>query len=268
MNRSTLLWAVSTVIACSVADAGWSQSLLPPIEAKRAVDLEFLHPDRDHYPDKTTAGIWTVGYRTQLGTSTALRGELPMTRFEGGRHSGIWDSRTPVGAPYVGVELGRPGGTITELGIRLPFAEEDGQAQLYGAQTDPMRIEAVASDVLGLITRWRIRSANKVFDPILTIGFKMFLPVSAGRDAELIGDYGVSYVHSTRSWSFMTGLRGTIALSTGGSIGERTMHEFASAVRLRYHNFLPVLQLRVPLDDNVGRYVKAVYGFGLIVILD
>lgn len=245
-----------------------------------AFHVEVLRPDIDGAVGSSVAVF--VGMRAPLGSHVALVGEVPFARgdFDVGPNADL-ESRTTLGNPYVGVEIGpRTSPLLFEIGARLPVLEEVDAGSSVGFLADPIdRPEAFLQDLIALGARVHFRRVSRSgFRLLLHAGATGWIASDAAGDGlapgtsppedELVASGGARVAWMGAPGGFVAGVTGRTSVSDpDGSIGERSLVQMGGAGFLRLGRFRPGVSVRVPLEDDLREVVEATYGVSLVVDL-
>lgn len=278
MTGRALLLSLAAIAALPAGAS--AQPLWINPERVGALHVEVLRPDIEG-SSPTSAALY-LGIRAPLGSHVALVGEVPFAHgdFDVGPNARL-ESRTTLGNPYVGVEIGPRASPVRfDLGARLPVLERVDAGSSVGFLADPVdRPEAFLQDLIALSARvhWR-RVARSGFAAHLHAGATGWIGSDAARDDlppgtnppddELVASWGARVGWSGAPGGFLAGLTGRANVSDpSGSIGDRALTQLGASGHLRLGPFHPGVEVRVPLDDDLREIVDATYGVSLVVDL-
>lgn len=153
--------------------------------------------------------------------------------------------------------------------MRIPVVSastlERGFASAVGILADFQDFEAYAEDLLTIraTAGYRTRAANH-YGLRVAMRPTLMKPIgSSSGDAELLVDYGIQGGYDNDKASYGLSLTGRGIVTEPGSIGERTVHDLAVGGSMTFGRVRPGIQVRVPLENDVGQALK--YSVGLSV---
>jgi hypothetical protein len=86
-------------------------------------------------------------------------------------------------------------------------------------------------------------------------------------DSELFLDYGIHGGYETERASFGMVFNGrALVTESGGSLGERTVHELGLGGSMTFGRFRPGVIVRLPLDDDLSQALNYSVGVRLEVV--
>jgi len=257
------------------------QALTQPVwqetGGKHAFSLEALKPNFEG-EDNTSfiTSAWFLNYRYAFSPNLALKIDLPFAHFGSKKQeefSGTSGNR--FGNPYAGIEISNTRKTLfASIGLRPPlvsdldFDEGSGAAAFVGLYTETIdRMEAFVPDALSLIgtADFKAQAENGVF--FLAHG-GAWSWIDAG-EAQEESEFGVLYGgylgYAAARVRLYAGLAGRWILTEEGDFGENTIHELRFRASFAAGNVHPLLQFRLPLDDDYKEFVDAIFGVGVSV---
>ncbi len=258
-----LVWTASTLQPTSLsAQSFW----LEPLD-DRALYLEALKPSFEDRDLTFASSAWYLSARWAVNENVRLVGELPFA------HAAFKDfddtGENAIGNPYAGVEFGGANTqSFGEFGVRLPLASEDNLATETGAFTDFVdRFEAFLPDILSLVLAGNYRYTSPG-------GFALrarLAPVLWLDTGDTLADDTELWVlYSALAWyeGDIIGAGGGLSgrfLATEGDLdfGERTFHQLGLFANLTLGRWMPGLQLRFPLDDDLREIIDTVLSLSL-----
>ena len=260
---------LAAAVGGSVGPVG-AQVLQPWRElAPRGVSLAVLRPSFDGGGTSALTTINEVGLRWSVGR-VVLVGDLP---FVNAKVDGTPSGALVIGNPFVGVASSPTSTFIGEFGVRIPITStatlERGFAAFVGFLGDFMDLEAYTEDLLTIrgTAGYRYRTPNHYG---LRVAFRPTFVVPVGNtsgDSELFLDYGVQGGYESERASFGVVFNGRGLLTeSGGSIGERTVHEMGVAGSMTFGQFRPGVIFRVPLDSDLSQSLNYSVGVRLEVV--
>ncbi len=266
-NFALLLGAV----VCGSAIPARAQVLQPWREqATRGVSLALLRPSFHGGGTSTLTTINEVGIRWGIGR-VVLVGELP---FVNAKADAVSSGALVIGNPFVGVASSTASSWIGEFGLRVPLASvstvERAFASFVGVIGDFMDLEAYAEDLLTIrgTVGYRHRSPTHYG---LRVAFRPTYVVPVGNatgDSELFLDYGIQGGYESERASFGLVFNGrALVTESGGSLGDRTVHEMGLGGSMTFGRFRPGVIVRLPLDDGLSQALKYAVGVRLEVML-
>lgn len=246
--------------------------------AGRVIWLEVLKPNHSEgfssLDTKTPflASNWYLSARWQAVGLLVLRTEIPFVNAgfklsidTGGGSINYNYSENQFGNPYLGVELGRPGASsFGEIGIRFPVVDNEHLfSSEFGTYTDYDRFDAFVPNT------WTFTAAAKVQlksrEGILLLiraGPAFFLPTEGGVDPELFGDYSLQTGYQSSRITLLGGFTGRGWL-TENDLSNRFIDQFGFSASYVAGNFVPGVQLRLPMDVVLSDIVDFVFGLNL-----
>ncbi|MGD2122139.1 MAG: hypothetical protein PVJ76_10370 [Gemmatimonadota bacterium] len=245
------------------------QSLWDLPSYRKSVALEISKPVMDYYDDLSalSSGIF-LSVTWPLNESTRFSGELPMA-YAGRAEAQASETGLAVGNPYLGLDIGKEESDLFwRFGVRLPLAPEDTEAaRMVGMMSDYIsRWGTFWEDILTVAGTGTYR--HRTEDGFLILakgGVDVVIPTNGGGgDSDLFGVYGGQAGYEDDTWSATGGIMGRAFLSgSGGSIADRTIHEFGARIGYQAASVQPSLFLRIPLDEGVRDGTDFVIGLGL-----
>ena len=261
---------LAAVVGGSVSPLG-AQVLQPWRElAPRGVSLAVLRPSFDGGGTSALTTINEVGLRWTIGHAV-LVGDLP---FVNAKVDGAFSSGAMlIGNPFLGIASDPASTFIGEFGVRLPVASissvERGFAALVGLIGDFMDGEAYAEDLLSVrgTVGYRHRTPSHYG---LRVAFRPIFVWPVGNntgDSELFFDYGIQGGYESERASFGMVFNGRALLTeSGGSVGDRTVHEMGAGGSMTFGQFRPGVIIRVPLDSDLSQSLNYSVGVRLEVV--
>lgn len=256
----TTIMAVVVLAAPLRAQSQW----LGPGEG-RTIWLEMLRPDIEDAGFATS--VWQGGARIPFGERLAFVLEVPFAHADFDFDESDETGTTGFGNPYFGLEYaGGNGCTRGEFGARAPLASDDNAGVFVGFLGDFVdRAEAFAPDVLPVTfgvahgcpageSGWavRLRGAGSVWVPV------------DGDETEVMAVYGVQAWYE-RDLVVGAGVTGRAILTEEGDLAERTVHQIGGVLGYDFGAARPMLEIRVPLDEDVRDAIPYTIGVGVIV---
>ena len=244
-------------------------------EGKHTFLLEALKPDFEG-EDNTTflTSAWFLNYRYAFNSNLALKIDLPFAHFGTEAQRGFGStSGNRLGNPYVGIEISNAQKTLfASLGLRPPLIsdldldEGSGAAAFVGLTTEYIdRMEAYLPDVLSLIgtVDFKIESPDG-FVAMAHTGAWTWIDAGDQQDESEFGVlYGAYLGYAGNAVRLYGGLAGRWILTEEGDFGENTLHELRFRASFAGGNVRPMLQLRLPLDEDYKDVLDSVIGVGL-----
>jgi len=237
--------------------------------APRGVSLAVLRPAFDGGGTSALTTINEVAIHWEVG-SLVLVGELP---FVNAKVDGAPSGALLIGNPFLGIASSPTSTFIGEFGVRLPVASistlERGIAMSIGFLGDFMDLEAYAEDLLTIrgTAGYRYRSPS-LYGVRVAFRPTFVVPVGSNSgDSELFLDYGIQGGYESERASFGMVLNGRALLTeSGGSIGDRTVHEMGVGGSMTFGQFRPGVIIRVPLDNDLSQALNYSVGVRLEVV--
>jgi len=259
---------LAAVCGGSVGPLG-AQVLQPWRElAPRGVSLAVLRPSFDGGGTSALTTINEIGLRWTIGRAV-LVGDLP---FVNAKVDGASSGALVIGNPFLGIASSPTSTFIGEFGVRVPIASvstlERGIASSVGILGDFMDLEAYTEDVLTIrgTAGYRYRTPSHYG---LRVAFRPTYLVPVGNnsgDSELFLDYGIQGGYESERASFGMVFNGRALITeSGGSIGERTVHEMGVGGSMTFGQFRPGVIIRVPLDSDLSQSLNYSVGVRLEV---
>jgi len=234
-----------------------AQSIFLEPNSIPAVHLEALRPAHSEVNFTNPSFGYFLSARFKTGENFGLKFELPVMHYAVQDYQGYSaESRTGVGNPYLGVEVGSARtGIQGEFGFRIPVVDRDNEAAQMGMLVDPVeRLEAFTRDFLPIYAglSYRYRSDN---------GLALMLrgvPVLWAYIGDGSSDNEIFLLHSAQIWyetekvGVGAGFSGRL-LATGDAsgFGDRTLYQFGFFANYQFGNFMPGFQMRFPLDKDL-----------------
>lgn len=260
---------LATVIGGSAGPVG-AQVLQPWRElAPRGVSLALLRPSFDGGGTSTLTTINEVGVRWSIG-SLVLVGDLP---FVNAKVDGASSGALLIGNPFLGIASDPAAKFIGEFGVRLPVASisslERSYAAFVGLIGDFMDLEAYTEDLLTIrgTVGYRYRSPSN-YGLRVAVRPAYMVPVgSASGDGELFLDYGIQGGYESERASYGIVFNGrALVTESGGSIGDRTVHEMGVGGSMTFGQFRPGVIIRVPVDSDLSQALNYSVGVRLELV--
>jgi hypothetical protein len=266
MFRITLPVMGLTALAVAAPLGAQSAQWLGPSDGK-AIWVEMIRPDIDFDDVGFFTTAWQAGVRVPVGERLAVVAELPFAHADIDLSDDDETGTTGFGNPYLGVEFGRKAGCLRgEVGARVPLAPDDNAGMAVGLLGDFVdRAEAFAQDFVPITvgathacpageSGWsaRFRGAGSIW-----------IPTGDG-DTEAMALYGIQAWYE-RDLVIGAGVTGRAILSEDGDFAERTFHQLGAAIGYDLGVARPMVELRVPLDEEVREDIPYTIGIGLVV---
>jgi hypothetical protein len=263
MYRKSILLSV---VLGGVAGPSSAQVLQPWSEpTSRSVSLDVLRPAFDGGGTTTLTTVNQLGVRWAVG-SLVLIAEAP---FVLARVDGASSGAFLIGNPFLGFGTAPTSSFIGDIGVRIPIVSastlERGFASAVGVVGDFQDFEAYGEDLLTLraTVGYRTRAPNH-YGLRVAARPTLVKPIgSSSGDAELLLDYGIQGGYDNGRASFGISFTGRGIVTEPGSIGERTVHDLAVGGSMTFGRIRPGIQIRVPLENDVGQALN--YSLGLTV---
>jgi hypothetical protein len=267
MTRHSVL--ILAIVVGGLASRAKAQALQPWTElSPRGVSLAVLRPAFDGGGTSALTTINELGVHWAVGR-LVLVGELP---FVNAKIDGASSGALLIGNPFLGIATLPTSTFIGEFGVRVPIASvstlERGFAAVVGVLGDFMDLEAYTEDLLTIrgTAGYRYRSPSHYG---MRVAFRpaFVVPVgSASGDSELFLDYGVQGGYESERASFGVVFNGrALVTESGGSIGDRTVHEVGLGGSMTFGKFRPGVIMRVPLDSDLSQSLNYSMGVRLEV---
>jgi hypothetical protein len=232
------------------------------------VSLVVLRPAFDGGGTSALTTINELGIRWAIGR-VVLVAELP---FVNAKVDGASSGALLIGNPFLGIASPPTSAFIGEFGVRLPVASvstpERGFAQIVGTFGDFMDLEAYGEDLLTIrgTAGYRYRSPSHLGLRV-AVRPSFVAPVGNNQgDSELFLDYGIKGGYETERASFGMVFNGrALVTESGGSLGERTVHELGLGGSMTFGRFRPGVIVRLPLDDELSQALNYSVGVRLEV---
>lgn len=249
-----------------IPSAARAQSLWAPRVEGGAVQVEIFRPTFDADVDLSLAtSLWFLTARIPLSEKALLELDLPFS------HLGIDDgaSYSTIGNPHLGIELRDvESGASLQFSARLPLVDEtEAPAILMGTVSDISRWEAWAVDIfpVGLLGRFE-RTDDRGFGVRIDAGPTIWFATGDRQDTEFLAIYAFQGLYANEDVQVGLGLHGRAILSDDDfDVGESTLHEIGASFALRAGRAWPGLQVRLPIDDNLGEVVDYTLGLQVTV---
>jgi len=275
-RRGILVVLLSFLGAYLNANEILAQSIwLEPLGDKE-INLEIIKPafNEDGYLDAdftTFTLTYFLSGRFAFGENSRIVGELPLAHAATDDGN---DSDTAVGNLYLGAEFGQVrSGIQGDVGVRIPTASTDNIASIVGAFSDYVdRVEAFLPEVLSVIAagKYKYRSSEGVglgvrLAPVLWID----TGDGGGDSTELFVLYSLMAWYESEVVGIGGGFSGRFfATVSDADFGQRTNHQLGVFANLTLGRWLPGVQLRVPLDEDLKDLLATEISFSIGVKLD
>ncbi len=259
LTVAAVIWLLGTPLLAQPVWLGLGDKTFIAVEALKPnfegdVDLSFA-----------SAGYFISG-RFSVGETITFVGELPIAH--GSIDNQFFnESETAIGNPYLGLEFRRPGAnTFIEFGGRLPVAPDDKfLASFVGLSADLDRLEGFVPDLLtitGKINFVKENESNVRFR--LRGGPTAWIPTGDGDETEFLFDYGAIVGFEGSQIIIVGGVTGRMIVSESDlDFGERTFHQLTISAMIDLGAFIPGVQIRFPLDDELQGAIDNVIGINL-----
>jgi len=254
-----------------LVDCVAAQSLWLDRSADRTVSLEFIKPRYDGSSNETFfSASWTLSTRIAISDLTTVNVEMPFAHFNVDEPVAGFDGSSTIGNIYVGAEIhGRESGLFGEFGVRLPTVDgEEIAAFITGALSDFVdREEAFVNDAFPLLAaiNYHQHDPSGLVVRIRT-GLSTWVAVGDRADTEIFLVYGGQAGYSSSGLSVLAGVTGRLWLTQeANDTSEAFFHQVAVMAGPRFGRFLPALQLRIPVDEQLNELIDFVWGLSLTV---
>jgi hypothetical protein len=231
---------------------------LEPLGHKE-IHLEIIKPafaeDGYLHSDFTALTLtYFLSGRFTVGENSRFVSELPFA------HAAVKDgneSDTTIGNLYLGAEFGPVNsGVQGDFGVRIPIAANDNLASVVGAFSDYVdRFEAFLPEVLSVIAagKYKYRSAGG-FGLGLRLAPVLWIDTSdsSDDDSELLVLYSLMVWQEGDIVGVGGGISGRyFATVDDVDFGQRTFHQLGFFANFTLDRWMPGIQLRVPLDEDL-----------------
>lgn len=267
--RLNSLLTTMTALAGALTPVAGAQVIQPWGDpAPRAVSLEVNRPSFDGGGTSALTTVNQLGIRWSVG-SMILVGELPIVIA---KPDGAPSGATLIGNPLLAIAANPSGEFIGELGVRIPVVSvttpEKAFAQTVGLLADFVDFDAYLDDVLTIrgTMGYRHRSPEH-FTWRVALRPTFMAPTGSNTgDSELFLDYGFQVGYETEQFTAGAMFNGRgIVTESGGSFGERTVHEIALGGSVIAGQWRPGLILRIPADGDLSNALEITVGLKLEV---
>jgi hypothetical protein len=171
------------------------------------------------------------------------------------------------GNPYLGLELGKADGSFTfQVGARVPLADygDDGSALYLGMLSDWDHTEAWVPDQIPV-------GANVLYQRASQGGFLVsarvgatalfFIGDASESDPDVLANYGLRLGYEKKQVMLGAALTGRWVLTSDDD--DTSQHQFGLEGGYRFGSVMPMLSLRLPIDEPLTNGVKTIWGIGL-----
>ena len=177
------------------------------------------------------------------------------------------EDTTTIGNPYFGIEHTSANGRVTtELGLRAPLVSEENLGTFVGLVSDFIdRAEAFVPNYVPITAAiGYLGPADRGLAVRVRGGGSVWIPTEGG-DVEALVLYGIQGWHARR-WLAGFGLTGRY-IATGGElgVGQRFHHQVGGTLGYGFGSVRPVVEVRVPLDEDLREEMPYVIGIGLTI---
>ncbi|RMG68082.1 MAG: hypothetical protein D6715_03210 [Calditrichaeota bacterium] len=256
-----------------------AQAILTHQSGEQTVAVEALKPafDNDQGVEFATSA-WFLSGLWQFNDNWAFTAELPLARY--GQEVSVNGqptvdiSETTVGNLYAGIRYGHNNGPfMANLGIRLPFAEQDKlNAELAGRFSDVERWDAFIPNALGFIGtgQYRYQLASGFFVGARGGGsFLVNTDKDEGEDAsDLYLLYGLSAGYRAPRFDLTADFSGRfLATNDEGGFGANSWHFAGISATYKAGRIWPGVQFKLPLDKDSRDVVDFVGGVHFLINL-
>lgn len=197
--------------------------------------------------------------------SVSIVADLPFASYAAGEATDESDFR--IGNPYIGIESAKAGSPFSlQLGGRIPLADygDDGTALAVGLLSDWDHVEAWVPDLIP-VTATAVY--QRVSDGGLALGARLggsgfFYTGDESDDADLLVNYGVRVGYEKDRAMMGVALTGRwFATSDEGE--DSNQLQLGLEAGYRFGAVMPMLGLRLPMDDPLKESVNTVVIVGL-----
>ena len=263
MFRTHAMMATSWLLLSLPFGTARAQELWPG-QSPSSFRLDIQRPsieDADYGFFTVTA---TPMFRFRL-KSVNLVADLPFASYAAGDESDESDFR--IGNPYIGLETAKAGSPFSlQLGGRIPLADygDDGTALAVGFLSDWDHVEAWVPDLIP-VTATAVY--QRVTDGGLALGARLggtgfFYTGDESDDADLLVNYGVRVGYEKDRALVGVALTGRwIATSDEGD--DSGQLQLGLEAGYRFGSVMPMLGLRLPVDDPLKESLNTVIILGL-----
>jgi hypothetical protein len=263
-----------------------AQGTWPGHGAPRSISVEILRPSVRRGGFRTNqgliSGVVVATGRFALGPSGHVVVELPVAhgsfRAAG---SGIGAapeaSGTTIGSPYVGLQVGAPGGgTFLQFGFRLPLvavpaSASDSSSLAVGRFADAERADAFTPRIgtISALVGYGFAGAHGLRVRVSGGPLGQFTTARVtGGALALWFAYRVEAGYEGRSLILLGGVAGRMTMTPGGaSVGWRTPQQLVLTLRIKTAGVEPSATVRVPFGAALRRAAGPAFGFGVAVPL-
>lgn len=250
--------ALLLVAAPVAAQSIW----VSPLTSRGELGVEWTRPSfEDNTGLGNFRGVWIASGRYRVGEHGAIVGAIP--RFVGGGFEST-------GNLYVGYQSWeRDGGSIFNVGLRLPTASENGNVEQFVALAgDFDRYEQMAPKMLILHAEgqgkvWRDSAGAEVQ---VRAGFTLMHPTAGSPASEnsFLFDYGVRFGHRWPRLELGAALTGRMIMTGGGggNFLQRNVDQ-ATAELIWHGRVTPHVGFRLPIDEQAKDLLKSAIIVGI-----
>ena len=270
MKKNLIQYAV--ILALTILSlTGVGQNILFD-HHKDAIVLDFNRPffagdDGFTFP---TFAISLYG-RYAVSDKVNIVGDIPfaVARFEDNSPvNSFSENDSQLGNIYLGVEIeGKSEEYYAEIGFRLPTSSDDSFASAIGIFGNYDRIESYIEDFVNFSTRF-----NYFFNSDAKVKIRLRagpnLLIYTGDidtvESEILLDYAGQAIYETDRFNFKAGLVGQLLVTENDiDFSDRVVHSFGLGLDFNLGRTHPGINLRVPLDSDIGDIISTVVGLNL-----
>lgn len=177
------------------------------------------------------------------------------------------ESDTRFGNPYLGVELGKADGPFTfQVGARAPLADygDDGSALYLGMLADWDHTEAWVPDqvpVSANVLYQRGTAGGLLISARLGATTLFHVGDDSGSDPDVLANYGLRLGYEKNQVMLGAALTGRWILTSDDD--DTAQHQLGLEGGYRFGSVMPMLSLRLPLDEPLTDGVNTIWGIGL-----
>jgi hypothetical protein len=263
------------ILAVCLPQAVSAQSIFTPTGPGNTLTFELLSTQfecEDCLDFPSSSAFLTLNVPFNGGTFVI---EAPVATARYSTWNGGHESEFALGNPYLGIKTGAQEASIFgEVGIRVPLASEDKyEARSVGMFADwTQRMGAFANESLWLqgVVNYRTTSETGL-GVRLRGGLSYWIPTCDGcGEPELFVIYGAKLSQVAGNVTLWGGLSGRMWIFSEWELDfeESTWHELAFGANLTSGRIQPGLSLRLPMDEELGDWIKSIIGFNLLIALD
>jgi hypothetical protein len=183
--------------------------------------------------------------------------------------SGISESSSSIGNPYLGVQLQKNWFTV-DVGGRAPLASNEEAATFLGLFTDLDRFEAFIPDGATVSAVARAETITSMGFGVAGFGGPAYMIYTGDEtdiDNELEMVYGVEASYRTGPLHAGARLSARWVTTEDGSFGANSVHQAGIFANVGRGSIRPTFQFRIPIDDDLRETMKWSGGVGVQIQL-